>query len=426
METIRTQAEESPQSSLKLPDVTLVPELSYDRIPRTLPTSLLARSLAMEDLSPRSAELVELRTQLAIANAAKDNAEAEAAELRRAAESPAPAEPEAADPEVTRIVAAVKASFQAQFSSNPGTNRFNAAVSAMGSEKYSPKGKQTLEDWLRTVNIAFRASKLEKRDWGSALCLCLDSAAQSAVYAQLGQQDDETDLSFDTVVQILTNFYGAKETQSNQREKLESLTMQAVTMEGFQRFRDRFTELAAHVADEQLTALGRCRIILRNLPESLRLALVMNHEGEFSNVAELFEKARTGIQALLEVSASDTAAPRSYAKTAAASGSQQARQPKRGQAAGDSSGSEDSQRGRKQQRTDRSSRLGTGLPVVPGKTTEQVLALVRAGKCAKCEAHGHRADACPGQVSAFCCCCWTAKSFACQGCNCACSGSGFI
>ena len=67
----------------------------------------------------------------------------------------------------------------------------------------------------------------------------------------------------------------------------------------------------------------------------------------------------------------------------------------------DSSGSEDSQRPRKQPCGDQPSRLGTGLPVVPGKSEAIVLALVRAGKCANCEEKGHHANVCPRQVPAF-------------------------
>lgn len=70
-------------------------------------------------------------------------------------------------------------------------------------------------------------------------------------------------------------------------------------MSSFPQFRDKFTELSAHVAEDQLTAVGRCRLVMRNLPESLRLALVMNHTGDFTDVAELFEKALVGIRAML-------------------------------------------------------------------------------------------------------------------------------
>ena len=93
--------------------------------------------------------------------------------------------------------------------------------------------------------------------------------------------------SFVAVIDVLTKFYGAKETQSNQLERLEKLslrTLQArdnntdpLTMSSFQQYRDRFTKLSAHVSDGQLTALGRCSLVLRKLPESLRLALIMNH-----------------------------------------------------------------------------------------------------------------------------------------------------
>lgn len=96
----------------------------------------------------------------------------------------------------------------------------------MGSEKFSPKGKQTLEHWLRTAQMAFRCSGLDQESWGSALLLCLDNSARSAAYAQLNQLDNSVDVSFETVVEILTQFYGAKETQGTQLEKLEGLTMQ--------------------------------------------------------------------------------------------------------------------------------------------------------------------------------------------------------
>ena len=86
---------------------------------------------------------------------------------------------------------------------------------------------------------------------------------------------------------MLTKFYGAKETQSNQLERLEKLSLQALTMNSFQQYRDRFTKLSAHVSDGQLTASGRFKLVLRKLPESLHLALVMNHAGEFTDVAVL-------------------------------------------------------------------------------------------------------------------------------------------
>ena len=91
----------------------------------------------------------------------KSNAQEEAAELRAAAAAPAPkpAAPEPAapgsgaqeDPAKARIVAAVAKAMRGQLSSNSSTNRFNAAVAAMGPEKFKPQGKQTLENWLRSA-----------------------------------------------------------------------------------------------------------------------------------------------------------------------------------------------------------------------------------------------------------------------------------
>ena len=132
--------------------------------------------------------------------AEKSNAQAEAAELRAAATAPAPepaaSEPAAPgsgaqeDPTEARIVAAVAEAMRGQLSSNSSTNKFNAAVAAMGPEKFNPQGKQTLENWLRSAKIAFRLSQLEEASWGSALVMCLDSNSRSAVYAQFAQQED--------------------------------------------------------------------------------------------------------------------------------------------------------------------------------------------------------------------------------------------
>ena len=128
------------------------------------------------DLSPRSAEIVELRSQLAMERAEKTNALAKAAELRAAAAVPAPetaalepADPGSSapqDPAKARIVAAVAEAMRGQLSSNTSTNKFNARVAAMGPEKFTPQGKQTLEScekrkaiWLRSAKIAFRFSQ---------------------------------------------------------------------------------------------------------------------------------------------------------------------------------------------------------------------------------------------------------------------------
>ena len=149
---------------------------------------------------------------------------------------------------------------------------------------------------------------------------------------------------------MLTKFYGAKETRVNQLERLEKLSLQTLTMHSFHR--DGFTELSAHVSDEQLTATGRCRLVLRKLPESLRLALVMDHAGEFTDVAELLEKTRIGIQALQE----QTGATGSYAKTLTAPTTQQACKAKRM----NSSTSEDSQHPRLAQQAWRRPACDTG------------------------------------------------------------------
>ena len=309
------------------------------------------------ELSPRSAELVELRSQLDAARAEKDNALAETAELRAAAAAPAtetavpdPAAPGPSgqqDSTEARIVAAVAAALRGQFSSNSSTNRFNAAVAAMGPEKFSPQGKQTLENWLRSVRLAFRYSQLEEASWGSALVMCLDSNSRSAVYAQFAQQDLQEDFSSDAVIEVLTQFYGAKETHSNQ---LQRLSLHSVTMQAFQQYRDKFTEVSTHVSDGQMTAIGRCRLVTRVLPESLRLALTLGNRGEFTDVGELFEKARIGIQVLQAQSDAFSF----YAQATSAPSTQRARKAKRT----DSSGSEDSQRPRKQPRGDQPSRLG--------------------------------------------------------------------
>ena len=152
--------------------------------------------------------------------------------------------------------------------------------------------------------------------------MCLDNNSRSAVYAQFSQQDPLEDFPFEEVIDVLTKFHGAKETQSNQLERLEKLSLHNVTMHGFQQYRDRYTELSAHVSDGQLTATGRCRLVLRNLPKSLRPALAMIHNGEFTDVAELFERARIGIRALQEqtdaIRSSCKGAPRQRLPTASA------------------------------------------------------------------------------------------------------------
>ena len=117
----------------------------------------------------------------------------------------------------------------------------------------------------------------------------------------------------------------------------------------------------------------------------------MNHAREFTDVVALFEKARIGIQALQE----QTGATGSYAKALTAPTTQQARKAKRT----DSSGSEDSHYPRKQHRSDQPSRLGAGLPIIPGKSEGTVLALVWAGKCANCEEKGHHANGCSNEES---------------------------
>ena len=93
-----------------------------------------------------------------------------------------------------------------QLSSNISTNKFNAAVAAMGPEKFNPQGKQTLENWLRSAKIAFRFSQLEEASWGSALVMCLDGNSRSAIYAQFAQQNPQVDFSWDAVCEVLTQF----------------------------------------------------------------------------------------------------------------------------------------------------------------------------------------------------------------------------
>ena len=103
---------------------------------------------------------------------------------------------------------------------------------------------------------SFRFSQLEEASWGSALVMCLDGNSRSAIYAQFAQQDPQEDFSWDAVVEVLTQFYGATQTQSNQLQQLERLSLHSVTMQAFQQYRDKFTELSAHVSDSQLTAVG--------------------------------------------------------------------------------------------------------------------------------------------------------------------------
>ena len=139
------------------------------------------------ELSPRFAEIAELHSKLDAATAERENALADASALRAAAATPDPAAPgPGAQPDFVeaRIVAAIAAAMRGQFSLNTSTNRFNATVAAMGPEKFSPQGKQTLDNWLRSMKIAFRYSQLKEASWGSALIMCLDDISRSTDYSQ--------------------------------------------------------------------------------------------------------------------------------------------------------------------------------------------------------------------------------------------------
>ncbi len=78
------------------------------------------------------------------------------------------------------------------------------------------------ESWLWTTEHALRQSCLDRSHWGEALIQGLGDDPREAVRMQLGQPSADL-LSYDDMVQVLTNMYGAKETVSSIQTKMEHL-----------------------------------------------------------------------------------------------------------------------------------------------------------------------------------------------------------
>ncbi len=113
---------------------------------------------------------------------------------------------------------------------------------------------------------------------------------------QLGQPSADL-LSYDEMVHVLTNMYGAKETVSSIQTKMEHLHLKDEnSMASFLQFRDSFTALNSKIPAGELAADQRCRLFLKALPRSLNLHLTLHRE-EHNDVSRHIKLTTDYVQA---------------------------------------------------------------------------------------------------------------------------------
>ena len=210
----------------------------------------------------------------------------------------------------------------------------------------------------------------------------MDALPGQNVCQDLSQAGDEETYSYDRVVDVLETLYGSKETGQEAVAKLQRVQLTAPTPEGLSKFRDEFLTLA-HVSLETLTGRVRRMLIEAILPEPVNLVLVAapGEDGEFADLAKLFERARHIIHKAQphclewwdrqQTAISKGKRPATFAEAAAA--------PAKAQRT--ASGPKPAQQARA---------ANPGLLTVPIKTAEEIKSLADRNLCMGCGSAAHR------------------------------------
>ncbi len=311
------------------------------------------------------------------------------------------------------MIKALKEAVMAEPSSNVATKKFNAACSVLQKNMFHGNPPQQLRFWLQNSKVLLERSGVDQTEWGYLIMASLTTGPQQNLQANLQQLGaGEPDYSFSNVSAVLQRLHGERFTQSDLVGQLEKLVPDGFTGDAFDKFQADFLRVASQIEPDRLPNKGKCALVLKVLPGLVRTVTLL-HLGTDApeDLADTFSRARAQVQ----VFAQDAQALKPKLDFAAAA-SQPAAQPQgKGKAkvphSGNSSDSGSEGRAVKARTGAQPSRLGSGsgLPVVSGKTPEEVLALVRQKKCAGCGSPKHHYKECPqnpnrcGENSSLCC-----------------------
>ena len=286
-------------------------------------------------------------------------------------------------------------------SRNSSTGRRAAVTALLQKTPFKDHRKQKLELWLQHATRLLESSGCDHESWGTALLSALDTAPQQAVYEQLNDAGDaanpgdDTLCSYEQVTAVVKALYTSKETSGEFLEQLTELSLTAATPDAIGIYRDNFQRLAANISQQLYSDDARCLLITTKMPDPVQLGLAILEPTKVPS--KLFETARD--------MAHKIAGPcqKWWDERAATLAKGKAKQPR------SETFAEAAARPAKGLRLDvagrSSSRFAparTGLPVVPGKTLEEVKALADANLCVGCGQAGHRYSQCrdrKGQAS---------------------------
>ncbi len=362
------------------------------------------------EVSPRSKQMIDLLASKSALLASNSTLAARVDELSQLVIAQQQPQPEAG---LGDMVKALKEAITAEPSSNVATKKFNAACSVLQKNMFHGNPPQQVRFWLQNAKVLLDRSGMEETEWGYLLAASLTTGPQQNLQAHLQQLGaGEPDYSFSNVSAVLQRLHGERFTQSDLVEKLEKLVPEEFAGEAFDKFQAEFLRLASQVDPDRLPNKRKCALVLKVLPALVRTVTLL-HLGTDApeDLSDTFSHARAQIQ----VFAQDAKALKPKLDFATAV-SQPAAQPQgKGKAkvphSGNSSDSGSEGRAVKPRTGAQPSRLGSGsgLPVVAGKTPEEVLALVRQKKCAGCGSPKHHYKECPqnpnrcGESSPLCC-----------------------
>ena len=199
---------------------------------------------------------------------------------------------------------------------------------------------------------------------------------------------DGTFCSFEQVIDVMKELYTAKETSGELLEQLTELSLTGVSPDAIGTYRDSFLRLAAGISQQLYSDEARCILITSKMPEPVQFGLAILEpirvpSKRLETVRELAHKVAGPCQKWWE-ERSATLAKGKAKQPRSESFAEAAARPAKGlrlDVAGRSSSRFAPQR--------------TGLPVILGKSPEEVKALADAGLCRGCSKPGHRWSSCP-------------------------------
>ena len=281
----------------------------------------------------------------------------------------------------SRLVSALEDALKS--SRNGETRSLAVAQTSLQKCSFGSVKGQKFEYWLQHATNVLESAGVDRSQWGTSLLSALAVHPQQLVYQRLNDAGDKADWTFDRIVDILTELYGAKETAEEFIRSLTDLHLTSYTPEALSKYRDEFLQIAANLTPEVYSGKSRCLLIEAQIPGPLRLAVVFTED--YTDPVKLFGR-------LCEISPKCQEECKEWWAR---------HRPDKGKGKRSDTFVEVVSRPAKTQRTNsgpQPSRFGKpGLPEVPGKTPAEVKAQADAhpSDCIGCGSSTHRWAHCP-------------------------------